>query len=60
MQRRDVETMMHTLCEEFDFVYYLFHDQNKDKRIKKSKDNKIESFVIDKMWKDFNVFIKFI
>lgn len=51
------QSIMHTLCEEFHFVYYLFHDQNKDKRIQKSFKNDTEAFIIEKMWKDFNVFI---
>ena len=54
------QSIMHTLCEEFHFVYYLFHDENKDKRIEKSKEDKRESFIIDKMWDDFNVLIKFV
>jgi hypothetical protein len=54
------QSIMHTLCEDFHFVYYLFHDQNKDKRIQKSVSNEIESFVIEKMWKDYNVFIGFV
>lgn len=51
---------MHTLCEEFHYVYYLFHDQSKDKRIEKSAENEPESFIIEKMEKDFNVFIRFV
>ena len=51
------QSIMHTLCEDFHFVYYLFHDQNKDKKIQKSFLNDTEKFIIEKMWKDFNVFI---
>ena len=54
------QSIMHTLCEDFHFVYYLFHDQNKDKRILKSVSNEIESYVIDKMWKDYNVYIRIV
>jgi hypothetical protein len=54
------QSIMHTLCEDFHYVYYLFHDQNKDKRIQKSVSNKTESFIVEKMWKDFNVFIGFV
>lgn len=54
------QSLMHTLCEEFHFVYYLFHDENKDKRIEKSIENDKESFVLDKMWNDFNILMKFI
>ena len=54
------QSIMHTLCEDFHYVYYLFHDQNKDKRIECSTSNEIECMIIDKMWKDFNVFIRFV
>jgi len=54
------QSIMHTLSEDFHYVYYLFHDESKDKRIEKSIKNEVESFVIDKMWKDFNVLIKFV
>lgn len=54
------QSLMHTLCEEFHYVYYLFHDENKDKRIEKSITRDKESFIIEKMWSDFNVMIKFV
>jgi hypothetical protein len=54
------QSIMHTLCEEFHYVYFLFHDESEDRKIDKSLNNERESFIIDKMWKDFNVFIKFI
>jgi len=54
------QSIMHTLCEEFHYVYFLFHDENKDKKIDKSINNQRESFIINKMWNDFNVLIKFI
>ncbi len=54
------QSIMHTLCEDFHYVYYLFHDQSKDKRIEKSIINEHEKFILDKMWQDFNVYIKFI
>ena len=54
------QSLMHTVCEEFDFVYYLFHDQNKDKRIEKSIKNDKEKYILNKMWEDFNVLIKFV
>ena len=54
------QSLMHTVCEEFDFVYYLFHDQNKDKRIEKSIKNEKEKHILNKMWEDFNVLIKFV
>ena len=54
------QSLMHTLCEEFHYVYYLFHDENKDKRIEESITNDRESFIINKMWNDFNILIKFV
>lgn len=54
------QSIMHTLCEEFHFVYYLFHDENKDEKIFKSIENEKEKHIIDKMWDEFNVFIRFI
>ena len=41
------QSIMHTLSEEFDFVYYLFHDESKDKRIEKSIKNERENFIIE-------------
>ena len=54
------QSIMHTLCDEFDYVYYLFHDESNDKRIEKSIRNDREDLIIEKMWKDFNVLIKFV
>ncbi len=54
------QSLMHTLSEDFHFVYYLFHDESKDKRIEKSIDQEKEKGIINKMWLDFNVMIKFI
>lgn len=53
------QSLMHTLSGDFDFVYVLFHDENRDKRIEKSINNNTEKKIIDKVWKDFNVFVKF-
>ena len=54
------QSIMHTLCDEFDYVYFLFHDENKDKKIENSKTSQREAFIIDKMWDDFNLMIKFV
>ena len=54
------QSIMHTLCEEFHYVYYLFHDGNKDKKIINSIKNEREKFIIDKIWTDFNVFLRLI
>ncbi len=54
------QSMMHTLCGDFDFVYYLFHDQSKDKRIESSIGGETEKATIDRMWQEFNVLIEFV
>ncbi len=54
------QSIMHTLCEEFHYVYFLFHDESKDKRVAKSICKNREKFIIDKMWNDFNTYINFI
>jgi len=54
------QSMMHTLSGDFDFVYFLFHDQSKDKRIEKSAKGESESAIINRMWTDFNVLIRFV
>jgi hypothetical protein len=54
------QSIMHTLSGDFDFVYYLFQDTNKDKRIHESTKESIEKGIIEMMWNRFNVFIKII
>ena len=54
------QSMMHTLSGDFDYVYYLFFDQNKDKRIKESIKNQKESRIINLIWDEFNVFMRFV
>ena len=54
------QSIMHTLSEDFHYVYYLFHDESKDKRIERSIGDNIEKLVLDRMWQDFNVFIRFV
>ena len=49
---------MHTLSGEFDFVYLLIHDENKNKKIRDSIKNKVELYILNKMKTDFNVFIE--
>ena len=52
------QSLMHTLSGEFEFVYVLFHDENSDKKIKKSITDDIEKDILKTMQRDFNVFIK--
>lgn len=54
------QSMVHTLCGEYDFVYYLFHDESSDKRVESSVSGEIESSIIRRAWDDFNVLIKFV
>ena len=54
------QAMIHTLSEEFDFSYVLFHDESSDKRIKKSIDNSVEKKILNLMLKEFNVFVEII
>ena len=54
------QSIMHTLSGDFDFVYYLFHDQSRDKKIEKSITGGSEASIIERMWRDFNVLIKFV
>ena len=54
------QAIMHTLTEDFDYVYVLFHDENSDKRIEASIMNDTESMIIKKIWNDFNVLLKFV
>lgn len=54
------QSIMHTLSEDFDYVYVLFHDENKDKRIEKSITQPKEHRVMEDVWKGFNVKLKFV
>jgi len=54
------QSLMHTMSKDFNFVYFLFQDENKDKKIAKSILNKKEKRIIEKVWNDFNVFVKIV
>jgi len=54
------QSIMHTMTGDFHFSYFLFHDQSKDKKKKKSIRNTKEKYVLERMWSDFNVYIKFV
>lgn len=54
------QSLLHTLSGEYDFAYYLFHDQSKDKKIEKSLKKKMEKEVLEKVWQSFNVMVKFV
>jgi len=54
------QSIIHTLSGEFDFVYCLFHDENKSKKIQKSIDGESERAVITKMRDEFNLYLRFV
>ena len=54
------QSIVHTLSDEFDFVYCLFHDESKGKKIKKSVGNNAENAVINRMRDDFNLYLRFV
>ena len=54
------QSIVHTLSGEYDYVYLLLCDQNSDKRIAHSVQQELEKSIIDRMWQDFNVFIRII
>lgn len=54
------QSMMHTLTGDFDYVYVLFHDENKNKQIKKSIEKATESMIMKKVWNEFNVLLKIV
>ncbi len=56
------QALMHTLSDEFDFVYVLFHDEDKDGKISGFQyklEDSMESKIIKRIWDDFNVFMRF-
>ncbi len=54
------QSIVHTLSEEFDFVYCVFHDESKGKKITKSVGNEAESTIIKKMRDEFNLYLRFV
>jgi hypothetical protein len=54
------QSIIHTMCGDFDFVYFLFHDENNDERIKEASENELEKEILGKLWQKFNVYIKFV
>lgn len=51
---------MYTFSGDFNFVYVLFHDENKEKSIELSSKDDTETKIINKVWKDFNLFVNFV
>jgi hypothetical protein len=54
------ESLIYTLSGDFDFAYFLFQDKTQDKKIARSVDYKLESFIVAEMWDHHNVCIKII
>ena len=54
------QALMHTMSSDFDYVYVLFHDENKDKKIEKSLGQAREAEISRQVFEKFNVFLKFI
>lgn len=54
------QSIMHTMCGDFDFVYYLFHDESPDKRIEKSTRNETEKLITAEIWSSFNAYLRFV
>ena len=54
------QSIIHTLCGEYDFVYYLFHDESEDKRVEASIAGPVEKDIIRRAWEDCNVMLKFV
>lgn len=49
------QSMMLTQSGEYDFVYYLFNDQSKKKKIVESLKSKVELKVAKRLWKNNNI-----
>lgn len=51
------QSIVHTISGDHDFVYYLFNDQSKEKRIRESTngEKRAEEAIIKTLWNDFNV-----
>lgn len=53
------QSVVHTMSGDFDYVCCLFHDQNNDGRIRKSRTQEAESRIIETIWREFNVRLVF-
>jgi len=52
------QSLMHTMTEDFHYVYYLFHDESKEKKIEESTLRSKEKSILEKLWSNFNLYIK--
>lgn len=53
------QSVMHTMSEDYDYVYYLFRDQSGGK-IEESRNRRPEQKILGTLWKDFNVKLEII
>jgi len=55
------QSIVHTLSGDYDYVMYLYHDENKDQKTVKSViDGSREQGIIDLIWDQFNIYLKVI
>ncbi len=54
------QSIMHTLSGDFDFVIFLFKDQNKDDKVASSATNQKENTIIRSVWDNYNVMVRLI
>ena len=54
------QSIVHTLSGEFDFVYCLFHDESRGKKIKNSINGDAEAAVIATMRNEFNLYLRIV
>ena len=54
------QSIVHTMSGDFDYVYFLFHDESGDGRIRKSLKKSMESSIREVLWREFNVFLRFV
>lgn len=56
------QSIIHTLSGDFDYVYFLFHDQSTGGLIRESLNSPkgIEVDIVNRMWNEFNVYTKIV
>ncbi len=54
------QSMVHTFSGDFDYVYALFQDENKNKKIRDSVSGEVESDIIATIERDYNIFLRII
>jgi len=56
------QSIIHTMSGDFDYVYFLFQDENrkKEKEILNSLNNSKEKDIVEKLWNEFNVMLRIV